>query len=406
MHHRHTVPVLLLAAAAWPSGARGATDLETIAQVRHDLWGQVRMPGWQLVRLRTESGALVVDGYAGLEWASGLGQGVDPDLYHLNATWSQDTVSVTAGRLPVQGALWMQTLDGASVSWMRGPGVQVEGVVGVARHQDLDDFLDGAFLSRLGAVLTREDLVGRVGFQVESGTATPTAMRQDGEIRYTPHLGDLEPRLGARVVMGESVVYAGPAILEWGRVEGSFKPRAGLRTGVHAQRRAAVDPDSLFGDKILSTYTDGAVNELGMEGSMLGPRWATMSARAAWVTYERVDGRKSGGVVDVSWVSPRGDEELRIAPAWSARTGPNGAFHTLSAVETWRMDARDVVTVRQGLVPFRKGYQPWEVAASVGGELDHTFNPWARARVEADLATDAMELLEWRVAAAVVVSAP
>ncbi len=391
MNRRATLPALVGLLAAGAARADGL-EAETVAQVRHDLFGERYVSAWQFLRLDGRAGPVSVDGYAALDASAGLDQPLDSDVYLLSLSGDAGPVGWSAGRMETLGALRPQTLDGARLAWGRS-GVSLDLAGGVARAQALDDLLDGAGFGRLSVAWLGSGLQVRAGLQGETGADTPTIARQDLDLRVSGS-SRARPWAGGRLVAAEPLEQGGPAVLEWARLDAGLAVGGGASVAAHGQRREAADPDSLFGDALIEAFAGGAVSEAGASLRVSGARWSALSAGYALVSYERADGASWGHAADASWSGSAGG--IRVTPSWSFRAGPGGAYHAVaSRVEAPLSDTMDL-DVRLGIVPYRKGHDAWDVAMTLGSGLSCEVHRHLVFSAQADVARDALSLLDVR----------
>ncbi len=400
-----TAAALLACVAGNPARA-AELELESAAQLRHDYLGQRMVPAWQTLHLAGESNGLAYQGLAGLEWQAGLGQTVDPDIYALNLGGPLLGGQWTLGRQQGLGALRPQTYDGAGYQRELGRLLSLQAWGGLARHQDLDDLLDGAGLGRVALGLHSRQLQARLGSQVEYGAETPLVLRQDAEARLALGGGERAPRLGARAVLAEP--FEGEttrAVLEWAQADLWARPWSPLELSLHGRHRRAADPGALFGEAILDSLAGGAVQEAGAGLRLLGARWSVLSARYALISYGDQE-RGLGHRIDSSWQPALGDRSLRIIPAYSSRSGPGGSYHALSATGRWQACDKARLLVRGAAVPFLKGEDPWDLALAGGLELQLELARWMRAGASFDAASDPERNADLRGGAYLVVGLP
>jgi len=377
-----------------PAAFAGELELETVAQLRHDHFGDLYVPTWQLVRFQQDAGPVELQGYAGLEWMAGFPVPGDPDLYQLSAAGQLGGGDWSLGRQRGSGALRAQTFDGARYSHGIGDRLRASAWGGVARHQDIDDILDYAGLGRAELDWLGDTLWLRGGAEVAVGPETPLIARQDLQGLLRLGSGPRPARLGARAVVAEPVDAGGSAVLEWARADVAVRPWSPLELSVHAQHREAADPASLFGDAILDALAGGAVREVGAGARLLGARWSALSMRYAVVGYG--DGEQWGYRADMAWQPGRSDAALRVSPAFSSRAGPGGQYHAFSSQLRWRASDATALSASLALVPYRKVQQPWSTLVTGGLQLQQRVLDWARVGAMVDLAADDAGLMDVR----------
>lgn len=280
------IAACLLVATALAAEPAGVT-LETVAQVRHDYWGETLVPAWQYLAVEQEARSWSVSGLARLDVGAGLGQPMDGDLYVLGVATRRPWGRISLGRLVGVSALRPQTLDGAMVRWDARPGLGLEAWAGYARHQDLDDLRDGAALARVAALAHRNGLFARLGAEAEAGPGVPALARQDLEARFTAPASRLHPYVAGRAVVAEAMDGSGePVRLEWGRAEAGLHLVPQVSTVVHVQHREVVDAESLLGDALLQTIAGGVVDEVGISSRVFSRRWAALAASWSLSTWD------------------------------------------------------------------------------------------------------------------------
>lgn len=390
---RWTWAVLLLFPWAGPVGA--ATDLQAVAQIRRDLFGQWMAPAWTLVRVSGADRRSSLDALAAVEGSAGLGRPLDPDLYLLQWSWAGEEAQVSAGRLRAVGALRPQTLDGLALERSIGPSATLETWAGVARHQDLADLLDGSGMGRVGLRLAHGALRGRVGLETEVGPQSPFLLRQDAEGVVESDRNRLHPRFSARAVLTEPIGAGGGVVPEWLEAHGSVSPWAGVQTSLHARHRQAADPTSLFGDALLEVLAGGAVQEVGAGVRLSDFRASSLSLGYSTLFYERDAGAVPGHAVDIRLRPPAGGGLVWV-PSYRYRSGPGGSYHALAITESFNLGDATRLDLQEAVVPFQKVDAPQDVAASLGLALSQELGHRVRLAGSADLATDAFFLLDAR----------
>ena len=400
-------PLLLGLALLLSPGIQAAeptAELETVAQIRHDLWGDPWLPVWSYVKVRKEVHGPVaygygVDAYVGLEWAGGIDQPSDFDLYSLNVEGEQAWGRWVVGRQRAFGALRPQTFDGLRLDWRASDALSFSVWGGEARHQDLDDLRDGVHMGRVDGTFHGGGLVARAGVQVEVGPDTPLITRQDLEARATAQDWPLHPDLLGRLSVAEAENTESTNLVttpELARVELGVRPIAALRANLHAEHREAADPDSLFGEAILESLAGGAVNSAGVGLRVSGERFAALYGSWSLVSYGPRDVEWYGHEIDLHWVSGLDHRTWRLTPGYLFRSGPGGLFHAPSLAG--KLDLGDFTTVgaRLAVVPYRKLHGSWELATTLG--LDGSLRPteWVSFGARLDISADALFALDVR----------
>ena len=399
--------IVLLALVASPARAAEPTaEAETVAQVRHDLFGDSYLPGWEYLRFRKEVHGPVaygfgLDAYLGLAWDEGLDRPMDFDVYTLAAEGEEAWGHWVLGRQQAFAATRPQTFDGARVIWRQSDRVTLGAWAGQGRHQDLDDLADGLPLGRVEATVHDGGLVARGGVQLEAGDASVVVVRQDAEARLT--LSDVvtAPDVAARLVLAEP----DPAV-EWARFEAGFHPVSGLRASVHAQHRESVDPNSLFGDKVLEALAGGPVNSAGASVRLSGRDFATLYGNWSLTSYDQKGDEIFGHEVDLAWTPGAMTDRVRVSPGYTYRSGPGGLFHagSISARVAVRDDTD--LSLRGAVVPYRKGRAEWEFVVAGGCEADVELRDWVRVAAAVDAASDALYVLDVRGTAVLTLAVP
>ena len=273
--------LLLGSSAAWA----GELELESVAQVRHDHFGELYVPAWQLLRFKQDTGPVALQGYAGFEWMAGVPAPLDPDIYHLSAAGQFASGAWALGRQRGLGALRSQTFDGVSYQHMLGERLLAGAWVGMTRHQDVDDLLDFGTMARAELGWSGDLLWLRAGVEGTDGPATSLIARQDLQGLLRLGSGPRAGRFGVRAVVAEPVQEDAGVLVEWARADLAVRPWSPLELSLYGQRRQAADPDSLFGDAILDALAGGVVQEVGAGVRLLGARWSALSMRYALVGY-------------------------------------------------------------------------------------------------------------------------
>jgi hypothetical protein len=401
-----SIALALCASAVACPEVRAGTEIESIAQLRHDLFGDWIVPAWELVRVYDVGARTTLDGYAGLAWPWGFSGRADFDLYQLSLSGGSDRFRWSAGRFQALGSIRPQTVDGGSTTFSLSDGLDLEVWGGVARHQDLDDLLDGDGIARADLLYHAERFSSRTGVQAEYGETTPLVVRADVQTRLQGSSA-LQPHTDLRLALADRpAVDLKGAQIEWARLEAGLQPLAGLDTTVSVQRRSAADPNALFGDAILEALSGGSVDQAGGEVRIMGPRWAVFSTSYAFLIYHRETGSMSGHAVDASWTSAYGQGKMRFTPSYAFRSGPGGSYHALYATEDLDLGDFTQLGFEEGVVPFVKTGTSWQLAASAGTEIERKFGDWVRAHASADVATGITPAPDIRVGLGLVVSLP
>lgn len=354
--------IALLALVAAPVLAADAgVQSETVLQLRHDFYGDPLVPAWELLSFDAAAAGQQFEGYLGLEWANGLGDDLDPDLYALTVRGDAGALGWTVGRQQVVTHRRLQSLDGGRLDAGLGDHVVLSAWGGYARHQDLDDFADGTGMGRLEATFRGGPLFARLGGWVEDGS-DGLINRQDATVRAAFDKVRTAPAIGAMASYAEGNTIDGSGALELARVELSATPAGSVRTTLHAQHREAVDPDALMGAAILDAFAPDGVDEVGVGLRAPTARWAALSASWAMSTFTTNGEEMYGHTVQATWLPARSDSMVRLSPGYRFQAGPGGMYH--AGIATVMLDVTDdtEVTVRAAAVPYRKLHDPWDLA--------------------------------------------
>jgi len=377
-----------------PTAFAGEFELETIAQLRHDHFGDLYVPAWQLLRFQQDAGPVDLQGYAGIEWMAGVPAPLDPDIYHLSAAGDLAGGAWQVGRQRGAGALRPQTFDGVSYRRAIGDKLQAAASVGMARHQDVDDLLDFATMGRVELGWGGDALWLRGGFEMNEGGDTELIARQDLQGLLRLGSGPRAGRFGVRAVVAEPLQVDPGTVLEWARTDLAVRPWSPLELSVHAQHRQAADPESLLGDAILDALAGGVVQEAGAGARLLGARWSALSMRYAVVGYG--EGNDWGYRADMAWQPGRSDAAVRISPAFSSRAGPGGQYHAVSSLLRWRASDATALSASLALVPYQKVEQPWATLFTGGLQLQQRVAGFAKLGAMVDVAADGAGLMDVR----------
>jgi hypothetical protein len=385
---------LILLLSGVPAALAGEIELESVAQLRHDHFGDLYVPAWQLMRFEQAAGPVDLQGYAGFEWLAGVPGPTDTDIYHMSAAGRLAGGDWAVGRQRGMGALRAQTFDGVSYGHPLGDHLHAAAWLGMARHQDVDDILDFASMGRAELGWSGEALFLRGGFELADGPETPLISRQDLEGVLRLGSGPRAGRFGARAVVAEPIDAGGGAVLEWARIDLAARPWSPLELSVHAQHREAADPGSLFGDAILDALAGGVVQEAGVGLRVIGARWSSLSTRYALVGYG--EDQRFGYRADLAWQPGRSDAAWRVSPGLSSRVGPGGQYHALATILRWRASDATSLSGSLALVPYSQAEQPWSTLVTGGLQLQQRVGGWARLGAMVDVAADDAGLLDVR----------
>ncbi len=373
-------------------------ELETIAQVRYDLFGEKMVPLTQYMNIVQRLGDVSIVANTAQVWDAGIENSSTTDLYTVEAEVRRPWIDATVGRTSALGHYRLVTFDGARALVRPAEGLQVSAWGGIARHHDLDDLRDGAPVGRIEARYGDGALHGRLGAQIDGAEDGPAIGRQDIEARVE--------LLDRGYVSGKVVATQPTFAMEWARLEAAVRPVMPIEGSVHLQHREVVDLNSIFGDAILETLAGGEVDELGVGLRADGAKMTTFSMSWSGSRYERVDGDQYGHGIEASWLPTLPGAVFRWYPSYRFRAGPGGMFHAVYA--TTKVDLSDTteLMVRGAVVPFRKTHLPWMTALDVMSEVEQQLLPQVHLAVNADLATDRVALFDARVGMRLLVEVP
>lgn len=390
---------LLLIASALAQPVPTIAESETIAQLRHDLLGERLLPIYEYIRFDSQTGNTQFVGYAALETLIEPEPPADVDLYALYARRKVADGEWVLGRQQATTLLRRQTFDGGRFWWRPTGRFALEAWGGVARHQGLDDLLDGTGIARISANYGQGPLLVRGGVQLEAGPETSFIARQDLQARLM--LGGGNPT----VVEGLLSVAEPGFVPEWARLE-VRTPRVWITDfTVHAQHREVADPRSLFGDAILQDLVGGPVDEVGVGIRAHGARWARLSATARLLAYDLAgsDEPSLGQAIDLQYVQPLG-APVRLTPRYTFRTGPGGVYHALYAMTDTDLSDRARVRGWGAVAPYRKHDDPWGWTTAVGAEGEYAITGGTSLRLFGEVASDVVFKIDTRIGAALTVA--
>ena len=373
--------LLVATALAAPSA-----ESETLAQVRHDFFGERSVPVATFLRLYEDNA------YASMQAAMRLDQDAELDLYLLSASSTRPWGHWGVGRLLASAPMRPQIIDGASLGW-RHQGFSVEGWGGVARQLELEDLHEGQPMARTQASWSSRSLWVRAGATLDS------ELRGDAELLYR------SPGLPGRPSASLLAVASPDTPTEWLRVEVGAAPASRLRLSAHAQHREAVDPQGLLGEAITASLARGGVDEVGLGVRLSSATWSAVSATYALSRYDEQGEPVMGHAVDASWLPPRSDGVLRVSPAYRYRSGPGGQFHATYATASLSLGDRRQLIGRAAVVPYQKLSDPWDTALTAGLELRQGWR-WAEIRGGLEAASDATYSFDLRGSCALILRWP
>ena len=369
---------------AWVGAAlAGSAESETLAQVRHDFFGERQVPVATTLRL-VEDGA-----YADLQAALRLDHAADLDLHVVSASSRRHWGHWGLGRQLVHAPLRPQLIDGARLGWRQG-GLSVEAWGGLARHLELDDLREGTPTGRVQAGWASGSVWTRAGATV------------DEELR-----GDLEVlartawpgRPSARALLISAPTQ--PTALLRAELGASPVPR--LRVTAHAQHREPLDGPT--GEALLATFAPEGADEVGLGLRWSNASWSSLAGSYALGRHEEQGQPVLGHAVDLSWTPPRSDRVLRPSPAYRYRSGPGGQFHAVHAAASVSLGDRRELRLHGAVVPYQKLDEPWDTAWVAGLEGRQR---WRRVelRLGAEAAADATFALDVRASGALILRWP
>lgn len=386
---------VIAAVAAAQDGAGIAVRSETVAELRHDLFGEAEVPLYQFLHV-TSDGAVAVDGYLGLSANPTRGD-LGLAVYALSASGRLAGATWRVGSQQGETALRPATFDGLWVAAPLGRRMVWISWGGWARHSDLgvDAFTAGLPVARSELRSVGGPIAAVVGAQLEAAQPDLVA-REDASVR----LGDMYGRsASALVALAETV--GGSVGLERARGELATRIAPGWSGSTWAERRKT-EVETLLADDILPVFAPEGVDEVGVRLRAVGPRLASASASYA---IGRAVGELAVGPpalthrVDVGWTAGP-SRPAWPAFAWRWRSGSGGAYHALSVNEAVALSDRTAARATAALVPYRRGSDPWRLAFAGGGELEERLGGTSAVQVGADLSTDAVWALDVRAHAA------
>lgn len=366
---------------------------ETVAQLRHDLFGAPIVPLYEFLHVASE-GEVAVDAYVGFDAVPGRDAGLS--VWALNAAGDFDGTRWRIGTQQGQTLLRPATFDGLWVSAPIGRFTEWVTWGGWARHDDLDDLLTGLPVARTELRHATDDFALVVGAQVEG--ADDLVGRQDASV----HLGEEH---GGVSLLGAIAEQSGGAIgVERTRGELSTRVVSGVTASTWAERRKT-EVETLLADSILPVFAPDGVDEVGARVRIVGPRLASGSVSYGLGRYVGVDVPELTHRVDVAYAA--GPTQPAVPGlGWRWRQGPGGAYHALSAVEIVPLADRTSLRATGALVPYHKGTDVWRLAAATGAQLAQGVTDVALVQLGADVSSDAVWALDVRAHAALTLEWP
>ena len=377
--------IALFLSTAWGADA---VESETVLQARHDFFGEPLTPLYQYVRVFQDTGSVDVAAYGGAEWAAGIDEPADPELYLLEASGRVGLARWTVGRQQALAMFRPETFDGARLELSPSDAVTVDAWGGIARHHDLDDLADGAAIGRASLRLQSSTAALRCGIGIDPATEHPVEENVEGRIR-----------LGGRGLMPEAraLLVLGGADLRWSQLALSANAVSGVRFTVQGEHRATWDPTDLLGEALVAAFAPTAVDSVGVGVRVSDRTWSALSVSYAFDSYEQVDERVYGHSLDASYSSGRRRAPYRVVPSYRFRAGPGGMFHALYA--TALLDVGDDATLGAtgALVPYRKMHDPWATTLAGGLRASRAIGSHVTITAGADAASDAVYAFDLRV---------
>ena len=384
--------IVLLVSAAW---AQDVVESETVMQARHDFFGEPITPLYQYVRVFEDTDSVDVAAYGGAEWAAGIDEPGDPELYLLEASGRVGWARWTVGRQQAVEVFRPETFDGARLELSPSDSVSVDAWGGVARHHDLDDLVDGEAVGRASLRLQSGAAALRCGLGIDPESEHPVQEDLEGRIRLG-HRG-LLPEARALVVLGGSD-------LRWSQLALAASVVSGVRLTLQGEHRATWDPTDLMGEALVAAFAPTAVDSVGIGMRVSDRTWSALSVSYAFDSYEQVDERVYGHAVDASYVSGRRRAPFRVVPSYRFRAGPGGMFH--AGYATALLDLGDDTTLgaTAAIVPYRKLHDPWATTLAGGLSASQAIGSHVTITAGADAARDAVYAFDLRANGTLVVT--
>lgn len=384
--------IVLLAPAAW---ATEAIESETVVQARHDFFGEPYTPLYQYVRVFEEASGVDIAAYAGAEWADGVDEPGNPELYLLEASGRVGWARWTVGRQQAVEIFRPSTFDGARLQLSPSDAVSVDAWGGVARHHDLDDLADGAGVGRASVRFQSSTATLRCGLGIDPAGEHPVQEDLEGRIR-----------LGHRGLMPEAraLVVLGGADLRWSQLALSASVASGVRLTVEGEHRATWDPTDLLGESLVAAFAPTAVDSVGIGMRVSDRTWSAFSIEYAFDSYEQVDERVYGHAVDASYSSGRRRAPLRVVPSYRFRAGPGGMFHAGYATALFDLGDDTTLGATGALVPYRKMHDPWATTVAGGLRATQAIGSHVTITAGVDAASDAVYAFDLRANGTLVVT--
>jgi hypothetical protein len=370
-----------------PAWAAEAVESETVLQARHDFFGEPYTPLYQYVRVFEETRGVDVAAYAGAEWADGLDEPVNPELYLLEASGRVGWARWTLGRQQAVEIFRPSTFDGARLELSPSDAVSVDAWGGVARHHDLDDLVDGVAVGRASLRLQSSAAALRAGLGIDPSGEHPVQEDLEGRIR----LGHRGPMPEARALL-----VLGGADLRWSQLALSANVASGVRLTVEGEHRATWDPTDLLGESLVAAFAPTAVDSVGIGMRVSDRTWSALSVEYAFDSYEQVDERVYGHSIDASYASGRRRAPVRVVPSYRFRAGPGGMFHALYATALLDVGDDRTLGATGALVPYRKMHDPWATTLAGGLRASQALGSHVTITAGMDAASDAVYAFDLR----------
>ena len=362
-----------------------AVESETLAQVRHDLYGDRLYPAVTTLRFHEDNA------YADLQASLRIDHQAELDLFLLGASSSRSWGRWGLGRQLVSTPLRPQVLDGGSLSGSLGR-LELGGWAGMLRRFELDDLSEGQPAARAWAGMAMGSTHFRGGVQADS------SVRADVELN---HRFELPGQPTAHLLAMGSLQQP----TTWLQADFGLRPVPKVQLGLHGLHREALDPQAPLGEALLATFAPEGMDELGASVRLVGARWSALWARGSVSTYEVEGQRQYGHGADLVWLPPRTDRALRLSPAWRYRGGPGGSFHALSGSASLQFGPRRALQARAAVVPYQKLDQPWDTALTAGLSAHQSWR-WGQVQLGLEAAHDASYTFDLRGSAGLLLRWP
>ena len=378
----------MIAFLAAPGWAADAIESETIVQARHDFFGEPITPLYQYVRVFEHAGPVDVAAYAGGEWADGIEEPGDAELYLLEARGRTGIARWTLGRQQAIEVFRPRTFDGARIELAPSDQIAIDAWGGVARHHDLDDLEDGEATGRVSLSVRSTAASVRLGLGVDPNATH--AVQEDAEARV--RFG------GAAMPEARALVVLGGADLRWGQLAIAASAVPGVRFTVEGEHRATWDPTDQLGEAVVAAFAPESVDSVGVGMRVSDRTWSAWSVDYAFDSYEQgaVAERVYGHSIDASYASGRRRAPVRVVPSYRFRAGPGGMFHAGYATALWALADPTTLSATGAVVPYRKLHDPWATALAGGLRLGQEIGSMVTLTAGIDVASDATWIVDVR----------